>query len=746
MHLCQRVFRPAYSCIDFFLDSDPSKVNNIRVIDEGSNHSDHLPLVVECKYNNVMNESPPSAQSLPEQAFLRWDHANTYQYYVTTGEQLQLLLADFDSVVRELVDCNADISSFENIINSVYNQTVHILRDSSMRTVPLRTKNFYKFWWNQELDCLKEQAIIDHQLWKAAGKPRSGTVNAKYRSSKLAYKVRIRECQQQEESMYTNDLHEALIAKRGPAFWKCWRSKFDSKNKRIMQVDGHVNDVDIVDKFESFFSQACSVNTEQGSDKLKAQYNSMRDTYCGMPLTDDHTFDVELVDSIVYQMKRGKAAGLDNLTIEHLQYSHPALYLLLAKLFNLFMKCGCVPKDFGLSYTVPILKDSKSGVSKSLTMDDFRGITISPVISKVFESCILDRYQQYFVTSDNQFGFKKGLSCSHAIYSVKSVVNHYSNLGSTVNLCLLDLKKAFDKMNHHGLYIKLMNRLVPNALLCILEYWFDACRTCVRWGNAVSRFISFECGVRQGGVLSPYLFAVFIDDIIQDITKSELGCKFRHSTVGIFIYADDIILLAPSIESLQNMLWICEKELAWLDMSLNPKKSLCMRFGPRYNVNCRNICTASGDCLSWTNSCRYLGVYLCASSNFKCSFSNAKKFFYRSFNSIFGKLGRLASEEIILHLVMAKCVPLLLYGSEACPINKSEKQSLDFVFTRMLMKVFKTSSTYIIDECYEMFNLKRISQLIVDRKGKFLRNFCNGNALCAVLSEVAVRELLVYSL
>ena len=109
-----------------------------------------------------MNESPPSAQSLPEQAFLRWDHADTYQYYVTTGEQLQLLLADFDSVVRELVDCNADISSFENIINSVYNQTVHILRDSSMRTVPLRTKNFYKFWWNQELDCLKEQAIIDH--------------------------------------------------------------------------------------------------------------------------------------------------------------------------------------------------------------------------------------------------------------------------------------------------------------------------------------------------------------------------------------------------------------------------------------------------------------------------------------------------------------------------------------------------------------------------------------------------------
>ena len=57
----------------------------------------------------------------------------------------------------------------------------------------------------------------------------------------------------------------------------------------------------------------------------------------------------------------------------------------------------------------------------------------------------------------------------------------------------------------------------------------------------------------------------------------------------------------------------------------------------------------------WTNSCRYLGVYLCASNHFKSSFSNAKKSFYRSFNSIFGKSGRLASEEVILHLFKAKC-------------------------------------------------------------------------------------------
>ena len=77
-----------------------------------------------------------------------------------------------------------------------------------------------------------------------------------------------------------------------------------------------------------------------------------------------------------------------------------------------------------------------------MSVDDFREISISPVISKVFESCVLDRYKEFLVTSDNQFGFKKGLGCSHAIYSAKCVVNHYIRSGSTVNLCLLDLKKS----------------------------------------------------------------------------------------------------------------------------------------------------------------------------------------------------------------------------------------------------------------------------------------------------------------
>ena len=74
-----------------------------------------------------------------------------------------------------------------------------------------------------------------------------------------------------------------------------------------------------------------------------------------------------------------------------------------------------------------------------------------------------------------------------------------------MNVCLLDLWKAFDKMNHYAMYIKLMNRLIPVQVLMVLENWFSLCLSCVKWGSVKSCFYELETGVRQGGVLSPFL-------------------------------------------------------------------------------------------------------------------------------------------------------------------------------------------------------------------------------------------------
>ena len=109
-----------------------------------------------------------------------------------------------------------------------------------------------------------------------------------------------------------------------------------------------------------------------------------------------------------------------------------------------------VPSGFKVSYLVPIpkLKDTRT---KALTCDDFRGIAISPVISKVFEYCLVGRFSNLLSPSENQFGFQKGLSCSHAVFSTRKIVDSFIRGGNTANLCSIDLSKAFDKVNHHGL-------------------------------------------------------------------------------------------------------------------------------------------------------------------------------------------------------------------------------------------------------------------------------------------------------
>jgi len=102
---------------------------------------------------------------------------------------------------------------------------------------------------------------------------------------------------------------------------------------------------------------------------------------------------------------------------------------------------------------------------------------------------------------------------------------------------------------------------------------------------------------------------------------------------------------------------LCEGELAALGMSVNDKKTVCMRIGTRFLNQCANIVTSNNKELSWVTEVRYLGVYIVSSIRFKCSFDCNKKSFFRCFNSIYGRGGGKIYEEIILFLVQSKCMP-----------------------------------------------------------------------------------------
>jgi len=150
-----------------------------------------------------------------------------------------------------------------------------------------------------------------------------------------------------------------------------------------------------------------------------------------------------LVSNVILELKLGKAADFTGVTAEHLHYSHPIISVLLSYLFQLMFSFHYIPAGSKYSYIVPSRKP-KDVRARALTWDDFRAITISPIALKVFEYCILNHYSNILYSADNQFGFKKSLGCSHAIYAIRSIVEYFTRYASTVNLCAIDLSKAFD--------------------------------------------------------------------------------------------------------------------------------------------------------------------------------------------------------------------------------------------------------------------------------------------------------------
>ena len=114
-------------------------------------------------------------------------------------------------------------------------------------------------------------------------------------------------------------------------------------------------------------------------------------------------------------------------------------------------------------------------------------------------------------------------------------------------------------------------------------------------------------------------------------------------------------------------------------------------------------------------SISYLGTYIISHPHFKCSVTQAKKSFHRSINTIFGKVGRVASEEVILHLVKTKCFPILLYGLECYPLNEAATGSVDFAVRRFLMKMFRTVNMDVINEFRLYFDFMLPSELLVKR-------------------------------
>ena len=240
------------------------------------------------------------------------------------------------------------------------------------------------------------------------------------------------------------------------------------------------------------------------------------------PSMNDQKQSMNDVDSSIRVLKMGKACGYDGITAEHIIYSHPLIVLLLSILFNAIVRYAYVPDSFAKGVIIPILKNNELD---DTTIENYRGITLSCVVSKLFEKCIMGMFKDYLYSSELQFGFKGDVGCSDAIFTMRTAIDYLTERGSTATVCALDLFKAFDKVDTSILFLKLMKRQMPRCFIALLASWYKKCSAVVRWDNWLSEPFVVKAGVRQGGVLSPALFAIYMDDMIQNCMKQVMAAS-----------------------------------------------------------------------------------------------------------------------------------------------------------------------------------------------------------------------------
>ena len=745
--------RDCSSEIDFICFSNTllSNVKAYKTVCEYNNCSDHEPLHLllslpgSSKFSssllglrtgvssdNVSNTNQRSTDINEHSTGtqLRFDHGNIAGYYDYTRVLLQPVLNELHETVSGFnrsydTMINTNNYQMQILIERWYNKVVSSLICASDIFIPRLKCGVLKNWWDIELEELKSKAILSHRRWVDCGKPRNGDIFNERTRDKFVYKSLIQKRKLQEKETISNELHDCLLQKNSNAFWKTWKRKVCVSDKKIPCIDGCYDDTLNCNKFRLFFEKVCTVNSVEHDESMTRLLGQRLSNHAINHCAYIDNVNAELIGLALCKLHSGKVPGYDRLQSEHLSHAHPVLLVLLSKLFCLMLKYGYVPDSFGKGLLIPIPKDSNT--RGSMTVDSFRGITISPVISKLFEHCLLMLYSDSLYSSDRQFGFKKGLSCTHAIYTVRKVIEYFVDNGSTVNMCCLDISKAFDRVNSKGLLLKLLERRASIYFVKVLHNWFEKSFCAIKWNNILSEPFKILAGIRQGGILSPVLFSIYVDNILVKLRK--LSCFMFGINFGSLMYADDLVLLAPSVTELQAMLDIVCDELNDIDLLLNEKKSVCIRFGQRWHQTCSPLLTKRGS-IQWSKSVTYLGVNLLAGGKFCCDVHIPKSKFYASFNSIYSKLGKINNPIVTLNLVSSMSLPSLLYAVEALSLNSAFLRAVEHPWSRVFMKVFSTFDAGTVLMCQYYTGFLPVQHLARIRQFKFLDSLkSNSNLL-----------------
>ena len=508
-------------------------------------------------------------------------------------------------------------------IDGIYNSWCDFVKTNMYSSVPHRRQYFgrkakkhkpEKPWWSTVLSDLWSKLCQAERKWlKSTGQQEKVRLKAEYVGIRKSFDREV----QRAKRLYWYSLQSELENECNidqTRFWKSIgkigvnSSKADIIPMEVITQDGSTTTctIDVLNKWKNDFSSLLNCNIKSPAREVTANDKPVSDQDVSF---FEQNISILEVKKAVNGAKRGKACGVDQIPSEVLQNDVSICFLHV--LFNVCFDKGLVPALWGQCVIKPIPKSSSNDPRDPLS---YRGIALASSIYKVYCTVINDRLTKWAesrdVITDEQNGFRKKRSTIDHISSLTSIIDTRKKLKLSTFCAFIDFRKAYDSINRAKLWQRLSELGVSGKLYRSIQSLYASVTSCVRVNSLHTEWFDVNCGLRQGCILSPILFNLYINDLALYLKSLDKGITCGEDKVCILLYADDIVLMAETEQDLQFLLNALNNWCASNDMVINVKKSNVIHFRTPSKQKTNFLFKCGNDTLEMVDRYVYLGLLL----------------------------------------------------------------------------------------------------------------------------------------